>query len=424
MQACFLPADILLPDAAADFEKWAVVACDQFTSQPEYWRKAAEIVGDAPSTLNLVYPEAYLAEGDARIAAIRQAMEDYMRRGVLQTRVKDGFVLVRRVTESGERLGLVGRLDLEQYDFTPGTSAPVRATEGTILSRIPPRVRIRQGASIESPHAMMLIDDAAMRLIEPLADRELPKLYDTELMLGGGHIAGYAVEGELAARTAEQIARMQAESGGFFLAVGDGNHSLATAKACWEAIKPTLSDEARVDHPARFALCELVNLHSPALIFRPVHRVVFGAEIDALQSGFERYLRAHGMTLADGGEVTLVQAGAWDRDEIRCFSDQAGRQSHVANKGRETQMRALDSVLGGRPCTYLKMDVEGAEREAISGAEQTIRTFAPKLNIAAYHRSEDFFELPLLIHSLCKDYALYLRHHPYVPAWDTNLYAR
>ena len=214
MQACFLPADILLPDAAADFEKWAVVACDQFTSQPEYWRKAAEIVGDAPSTLNLVYPEAYLAEGDARIAAIRQAMEDYMRRGVLQTRVKDGFVLVRRVTESGERLGLVGRLDLEQYDFTPGTSAPVRATEGTILSRIPPRVRIRQGASIESPHAMMLIDDAAMRLIEPLADRELPKLYDTELMLGGGHIAGYAVEGELAARTAEQIARMQAESVG------------------------------------------------------------------------------------------------------------------------------------------------------------------------------------------------------------------
>ena len=124
------------------------------------------------------------------------------------------------------------------------------------------------------------------------------------------------------------------------------------------------------------------------------------------------------------GDVTLVQAGAWDRDEIRCFSDQAGRQSHVANKGRETQMRALDSVLNGRPCTYLKMDVEGAEREAIAGARQTIECERPKLNIAAYHRSEDFFELPLLIHSLCKDYALYLRHHPYVPAWDTNLYAR
>ena len=309
MQPCFLPADILLPDAAADFEKWAVVACDQFTSQPAYWQKAAQIVGDAPSTLNIVYPEVYLAEGDARIASIRQAMADYMRRGVLQTRVKNGFVLVRRVTESGERLGLVGRLDLEQYDFTPGTSAPVRATEGTILSRIPPRVRIRQGAPIESPHVMMLLADAAMRLIEPLAQMELPKLYDTELMLGGGHISGFAVEGETAARTAELIARMQRESGGFFLAVGDGNHSLATAKACWEQIKPTLTEEQRASHPARFALCELVNLYSPALVFRPIHRVIFGADIDDLQSGFELYLRAHGMTLTEGGEITLVQNG-------------------------------------------------------------------------------------------------------------------
>lgn len=309
MQPCFLPADILLPDAAADFEKWAVVACDQFTSQPAYWQKAAQIVGDAPSTLNIVYPEAYLAEGDARIASIRQAMADYMRRGVLQMRVKNGFVLVRRVTESGERLGLVGRLDLEQYDFTPGTSAPVRATEGTILSRIPPRVRIRQGAPIESPHVMMLLADAAMRLIEPLAQMELPKLYDTELMLGGGHISGFAVEGETAARTAELIARMQRESGGFFLAVGDGNHSLATAKACWEQIKPTLTEEQRASHPARFALCELVNLYSPALVFRPIHRVIFGADIDDLQSGFELYLRAHGMTLTEGGEITLVQNG-------------------------------------------------------------------------------------------------------------------
>ncbi len=309
MQPCFLPADILLPDAAADFEKWAVVACDQFTSQPAYWQKAAQIVGDAPSTLNIVYPEVYLAEGDARIASIRQAMADYMRRGVLQTRVKNGFVLVRRVTESGERLGLVGRLDLEQYDFTPGTSAPVRATEGTILSRIPPRVRIREGAPIESPHVMMLLADAAMRLIEPLAQMELPKLYDTELMLGGGHISGFAVEGETAARTAELIAWMQRESGGFFLAVGDGNHSLATAKACWEQIKPTLTEEQRASHPARFALCELVNLYSPALVFRPIHRVIFGADIDDLQSGFELYLRAHGMTLTEGGEITLVQNG-------------------------------------------------------------------------------------------------------------------
>ena len=286
MQACFLPADILLPDAAADVEKWAVVACDQFTSQMEYWQKAAQIVGDAPSTLNIVYPEVYLAEGDARIERIRRAMADYMQRGVLQTRVKNGFVFVRRVTESGERLGLVGKLDLEQYDFTPGTSAPVRATEGTILSRIPPRVRIRQGAPIESPHVMMLVDDAAMRLIEPLAQMDLPKLYDTQLMLGGGHISGFAVEGEPAARTAELIAQMQRESGGFFLAVGDGNHSLAAAKRFWEEKRETLPENERETDPARFALVEIENIHEPSLDFEPIHRVIFDTDTTAFAAEF------------------------------------------------------------------------------------------------------------------------------------------
>lgn len=354
MQACFLPTDILLPDASVDWEKWAVVACDQFTSQPEYWQKAAQFVGDAPSTLNIVYPEVYLAEGDARIESIRRAMADYMRRGVLQTRVKNGFVLVRRVTESGERLGLVGRLDLEQYDFTPGTSAPVRATEGTILSRIPPRVRIRQGAPIESPHVMMLLADAAMRLIEPLAQMNLPKLYDTELMLGGGHISGFAVEGETAVRTADLIAQMQRESGGFFLAVGDGNHSLATAKACWEQVKPTLSETERENHPARFALCELVNLYSPALVFKPIHRVVFGADIDDLQSGFELYLRAHGMTLVGGDEVTLVQG-----EERRGFA--------VSGRGNRLPVDVLQKYLdsacgenGGWSLDYVHGDDDAA----------------------------------------------------------------
>ena len=310
MQACFLPADILLPDAAADVEKWAVVACDQFTSQMEYWQKAAQIVGDAPSTLNIVYPEVYLAEGDARIERIRRAMADYMQRGVLQTRVKNGFVFVRRVTESGERLGLVGKLDLEQYDFTPGTSAPVRATEGTILSRIPPRVRIRQGAPIESPHVMMLVDDAAMRLIEPLAQMDLPKLYDTQLMLGGGHISGFAVEGEPAARTAELIAQMQRESGGFFLAVGDGNHSLAAARLCWLEKKQTLTPEQAAADPARYALVELVNLHSPAVTFEPIHRVLFGTDASKWMQAAETALAS---TDGSGYAISLI-AGRARRD--------------------------------------------------------------------------------------------------------------
>lgn len=382
MQACFLPADILLPDAAADVEKWAVVACDQFTSQMEYWQKAAQIVGDAPSTLNIVYPEVYLAEGDARIERIRRAMADYMQRGVLQTRVKNGFVFVRRVTESGERLGLVGKLDLEQYDFTPGTSAPVRATEGTILSRIPPRVRIRQGAPIESPHVMMLVDDAAMRLIEPLAQMDLPKLYDTQLMLGGGHISGFAVEGEPAARTAELIAQMQRESGGFFLAVGDGNHSLATAKACWEQIKPTLPEAEQENHPARFALCELVNLRSPALVFRPVHRVVFGADIDALQSGFELYLRAHGMTLTDGGEVTLVQGG-----ERRGFAI-SGRGDRLPV---DVLQKYLDQACGeksGWSLDYVHGDADAASLAQNGTTARMVARFRPDCPIIAPTPSE------------------------------------
>lgn len=309
MPPCFLPADILLPAPGVDCAKWAVVACDQFTSQMEYWQRAEAIVGDAPSALHIVYPEAYLAEGDARIPRIRRAMAAYMERGVLARRVTDGFVLVRRVTQSGERLGLVGKLDLDAYDFAPGTSAPVRATEGTIVERIPPRVRIRQGAPIESPHVMMLLDDPAMRLIEPLAQENLPQLYDTELMLGGGRISGYAVEGAQAERTARLIENMQAASGGFFLAAGDGNHSLATAKACWEAIKPALGEAERENHPARYALCELVNLHSPALRFRPIHRVAFGAQMHALIGAFEEALRAQGMALVPGEEIVFAQGG-------------------------------------------------------------------------------------------------------------------
>lgn len=309
MQACFLPADILLPAKGVDAGKWAVIACDQFTSQPEYWQEAARIVGDAPSALHIVYPEVYLSEGDARIPGIREAMARYLSDGMLVQRVTDGFVLVRRTTQSGERLGLVGRLDLDQYDFAPGTNAPVRATEGTILSRIPPRVRIRRGAPLESPHVMMLLDDPGMTLIEPLAQKALPALYEAELMLGGGHISGYAVEGALAQQTAARIAQMQQESGGFFLAVGDGNHSLATAKACWEEIKPTLTAQERAQHPARYALVELVNLHSPAMIFRPIHRVVFSADMHGLIAAFDEAVCAQGMKLLPGEEEIVFARG-------------------------------------------------------------------------------------------------------------------
>lgn len=356
MQACFLPADILLPSGGVDCAKWAVIACDQFTSQPEYWREAERIVGDSPSALEIIYPEAYLSQGDARIRRIREAMTRDLENGTLVRRVTDGFVLVRRATHSGERLGLVGRLDLEQYDYTPGTDAPVRATEGTILSRIPPRVRIRRGAPIESPHVMLLLDDPAMRLIEPLADRaaDLPLLYDVELMLGGGRLTGYAVEGGQARRTAEQIAQMQRESGGFFLAVGDGNHSLATAKACWEEIRPTLSPQERACHPARFALVEVVNLHSPALIFRPIHRVVFSGDMQGMIAALEEDVRRQGMALVPGEELVFAQEG------VRCGLDVSGRGGRLPV---DVLQRFLDAQSG------LRMDYVHGEADALSLTE-------------------------------------------------------
>ena len=190
-------AEILLPAKEVDPAKWAVVACDQFTSQPEYWAEAEALVGGAPSALRLILPEARLGEGDARTPAIHRAMEDYLRGGVLRTAVEDGFVLVERTTAAGVRPGLVVALDLDAYEYESGRPGLIRATEGTVLERVPPRAKVRRGAPLELPHVMMLIDDPGMTVIEPLADcrNSLRPLYDFELMLGGGHLRGWAVEG-------------------------------------------------------------------------------------------------------------------------------------------------------------------------------------------------------------------------------------
>ena len=305
MDTCFSPANILLPrdDETARF--WPVVACDQFTSQREYWEELAKLVGDRPSALNIVFPEVYLEEGFGRIESIQKHIEDYLRRGVLTERVHEGFVLVERSTESGVRIGLVGKVDLDCYDYTPESQALIRATEGTVTSRIPPRVKIRRGAEVESPHVMLLCDDRERELIEPLYARrhELPKLYDLELMMGGGHLRGYAVTGELAKKTHEIIARQQSRSG-LYLAVGDGNHSLATAKTCWEEIKPGLTKAERESHPARYALAELVNLHCEALNFEPIHRVLFNVDAEKLIDDFTSDLHC-----TQGEDIVFIHKG-------------------------------------------------------------------------------------------------------------------
>ena len=304
---CLAVDDIYLPADGIDMHKWAVVACDQYTSQPEYWHEVEQLVGDAPSTLKLIYPEAFLSEGDARIDAINSEMARYLDEGVIQPRVH-GFILTERECEYGARVGLIAPVDLEAYDFSVGSRSPIRATEGTILERIPPRVRIRRGAPIELPHIMMLLDDALRTVIEPLYEmrESLSKVYDFELMQGGGHIRGWAVEGEAVEFVLGAMKELRERCGDIFIAVGDGNHSLATARQCWLDMRDNLTPEQREQHPARYALCELVNLHSEALVFEPVHRVLFGADMGQVLRDFSAWCERGGMRMERGARAGHV----------------------------------------------------------------------------------------------------------------------
>lgn len=313
MDSCFRPADILLPNEKVNLSKWAVIACDQYTSQPDYWRKAEDFVGERPSTLHLIYPEVYLSEADAqtRIGNIHRTMAGYLEKGTVVQGVSDGFLLVERKTESGVRLGLMGKLDLDSYDYHRDTDAPVRATEKTVEERIPARMNIRREAPMELPHVMVLVDDPEMRIVEETYRRReaLRRVYDFELMLGGGHIRGYAVEGNSARHLADVIARAQS-SDGLFLVVGDGNHSLAAAKSCWEEKKRNLSPQERENHPARFALVELVNLRSAALEFEPIHRLVFHADLPSLTESFCRWMDTHGISWQEGSQLRFFQGAS------------------------------------------------------------------------------------------------------------------
>jgi len=277
-----------LPKAGTDLTKWAVIACDQFTSQPDYWQKAAELVGEAPSTLKLVLPEVYLEKpGEAeRIQHIQSSMRSYLDKGILQPHA--GLIYVEREVAGRARKGIVLCLDLEQYDYTKGSTSLIRATEGTIVERLPPRMKIRQGAALELPHILVLIDDPMRTVIEPLAQAKtgLESLYDFELMLGSGHLRGYAVSETLEARIVAALRNLAQpevfaakygvgkDKPVLLFAVGDGNHSLATAKAVWEKMKPQVG----MDHPARYALVEIENVHDQGLEFEPIHRVLFGVK--------------------------------------------------------------------------------------------------------------------------------------------------
>ncbi len=269
-------ADVLLPNVS-DLTKWSVVACDQYTSQADYWERVTRFVGEHPSTLNLVYPEAFLSQGDKKIQEINAAMQEYLDKNIF-TLYKDCFIYVERTLSRGRvRKGVVAAVDLEAYDFNKGSKSAIRATEGTVLERIPPRVKIREKAPLELPHVMLLVDDKECALIESVKKGE--KVYDFELMENGGHLAGWLVEGQNADDFIRAVDSFAAKANdGLVFAVGDGNHSLATAKTCWDNLKPSLSEAEKETHPARFCLVEIENIHDDVLEFEPIHRIVFGVD--------------------------------------------------------------------------------------------------------------------------------------------------
>ena len=375
----FAPANILLPKNVS-FEKWAVIACDQFTSQPEYWKRVRKNVGEAVSTLNLVFPEAELNVDRAeRIKSINENMAKYLAEDIF-TEYKDSYVYVERTLKNGVvRKGIVGVIDLEQYDYNADSKSAIRATEQTVLERIPPRVEIRRNASMELPHVLLLCDDEKERIIEPLTAKkaELPKIYDFDLMEGGGHIEGYLLQGTEVDAINEAIAAYEEdlfakyEGSGkapMTYAVGDGNHSLATAKACYEELKAKCGAENVANHPARFALVELENIYDEAQVFEPIHRLLTNVDVKALLENLQAEI---------GGNGTAVK---W-------FANGEAGELKINDENGELPLEVIQVVLD----KYLKANageidyIHGDETlEQLSQKENTIGFLMPNVTKNAF----------------------------------------
>ncbi len=357
-------ADIYLPDfEKTDGEAWATVACDQFTSQPEYWEKAKARAEGSPSALNVILPEVYLSESEQRIPEINKTMREYLS-DVLVCHKNTMIYLERTQSDGRIRHGIIGAVDLEEYDFSRGSESLIRATEGTVLERIPPRVQIRKDAEIELPHIMILIDDEARTVIEPIAAKAegYEKAYDFDLMLGGGHVRGWFIsEGDIdginASLSAIATREAMVEKYGIncaplLFAMGDGNHSLATAKALYEGLKKRLGVEAAMAHPARYALCEIVNLHDEALEFEPIYRIVFGVEPEKFVSELSEYAK----NLCGASEAQTVEY---------VYGDMRG-SIEIPTPECQLTVGTVQEFLDG----YVK-SCEGAEVDYIHGLEHT-----------------------------------------------------
>ncbi|MEY2701273.1 MAG: hypothetical protein RIQ52_2028, partial [Pseudomonadota bacterium] len=310
--------ELLLPSSAVSLETWPVVACDQFSAEPDYWHKVALLVDTGPSTLQAIYPEAFLGAEDReqRIRTIHTTMHQWLTEGILQPQ-SDGLMTVARTLPDGRiRKGILLALDLEHYDYRLDSSSLIRPTEGTIVERLPARVSIREQAPVEFPHIMVLIDDPEQSVIEPLFGMESTGIYDTPLMLQGGSLRGRQVSCELATPhlmtsldTLLQKARAASPARPLY-AVGDGNHSLAAARVLWESIKATLSGNNE-EHPARYAMVELVNLHDEGLDFKAIHRLIQGMDAEALIAALQIWGEAQPITISRKILTSLDEATNW-----------------------------------------------------------------------------------------------------------------
>lgn len=350
----FVTADILLPQDKY-MDRWPVIACDQFTSDPAYWARVREFTKDAPSTMHLFLPEAELgsANEEEKIASIHDSMKRYLSSDVMRM-LPNCYIYVERTLQNGMiRPGLIGAVDLEYYDYHENSTSLIHATEMTVVERIPPRQRIRREAVMELPHVMMLCDDDQMELIEPIRDirDSLPKLYELDLMEGGGHIAGYLVTGEVAKAFDERLASYTTklaekysdlDGNKVLFAVGDGNHSLATAKSCYEEMKRSDPNRDWSNHPARFALAELENIHDPSQKFEPIHRII-------MQTNGEKLLKELQTICQPGGyPVTWImgnQSGVLELDRSLGEIDVAVLQNFL-DKWLEENPGQIDYIHG------------------------------------------------------------------------------
>ena len=379
------PAQILLPAPGVQPETWACIACDQYTSEPEYWEQAFAAVGSAPSAIRLILPEYNLKNSDALIPQIHGAMADYLAKGLLSPAVDPGFILCERTIASGSRLGLVCAVDLEQYSFEKGSLPLVRPTEQTITDRLPPRLKIRRGAPVELTHIMILIDDPDRTVLEPLQAKKasLRKLYDFDLMMNGGHLAGWAVDTEDLLQEVDRSLNALLDTKGEYpllLAVGDGNHSLATAKAYWNEIRESLTAEERETHPARFALCEIVNIHDEALLFEPIHRIVTGTSRGVLMEDWRKYAADRGMSLkaeGSGHRFTVVSA---DGEETVTVENPEGTIPC------ETIQKFLDDFLARHPGTGIDFIHGEGSLRTLAGKPETVGFLLPDIDKHAFFR--------------------------------------